>query len=126
MEALTLVLFWMYMGALGMQASALMLMTFLMYRRVEVMETLLSRCALVSEAARAWRNRRMGRMIRLHAIAITVLCPKLTARRGQLDWQQFRAFPRVLRLMLGASYSMLVVGTTVLIVAAVIARFYGR
>lgn len=126
MEALTHVLFWMYLAAFGMQAFALILMACLVYRRVEVMEALLSRCALVTEAAKAWRYRHMGRVIRLHAVAITVLWPKLTARRGQLDWQQHRAFPTALRVILGAAYSMLVLGSALLIFAALIARVYGR
>lgn len=73
---------------------------FLAYRRLSTMETLLNKCPLIGFHHPFWGNSIRGRMLRLWAVYTAVAFPTRNARRGIIDAEQVRMFPRDMKYLL--------------------------
>jgi hypothetical protein len=113
--------FWVISGTFFIGLVGFVICTVLSYQKLELMENLLNKCALITSSRANWSDSRYGRMIRLHAIFVAVTFQKLSQRRGVIDGHQVSLFPRNLRCHVQAGYMMMciacVVGVTVYWVA---------
>lgn len=73
---------------------------FLAYRRLNTMETLLNKCQFIKFHRAFWGNSPKGRMLRLWAVYTTIAFPKRNARRGFIDTEQVRLFPKGMKYLL--------------------------
>lgn len=72
----------------------------LAYRKLEVMERHLNKCRLVEFHSGFWGSSPRGRMLRLSAVYAALVFTKRNARRGIIDVQQVRDFPKGMKCLL--------------------------
>ncbi|MBY8944778.1 hypothetical protein J1G35_02810 [Pseudomonas sp. SH10-3B] len=92
--------FWFSAGILFIALVFNILSVFLAYRRLDEMETRLSKCKLVTFSKGFWGNSIRGRMVRLCVVMSTVAMPWWNIKRGTVDRQQVQDFPRGLKRVL--------------------------
>lgn len=73
---------------------------FLAYRKLEIMESHLSKCRFIAFHSNYWGTSPRERMARLASVYVAIALPKLNARRGIIDLPQVQAFPRRFKLAL--------------------------
>ncbi|MDQ0651099.1 hypothetical protein [Pseudomonas cedrina] len=73
---------------------------FLAYRRLNAMELLLNKCRLIEFHQPFWGNSIRGRMLRLWTVYTAIAFPKRNARRGIVDAEQVRMFPKGTKYLL--------------------------
>lgn len=73
---------------------------FFCYLKLESMEARLNRCRLVAVHSSFWGCSHRGRVVRLCAVYCAIALPQLNARRGIVDLEQVRAFPRKTKILL--------------------------
>ena len=91
---------------------------FFCYLKLESMEARLNKCRLVAVHSSFWGCSHRGRVARLCAVYCAIALPRLNARRGIVDLEQVRAFPRKTKILLHILFLLCTLSLVGMVVAA--------
>jgi len=91
---------------------------FFCYLKLESMEARLNKCRLVAVHSSFWGCSHRGRVARLCAVYCAIALPRLNARRGIVDLEQARAFPRITKILLHIMFLLCTLSLVGMVVAA--------
>lgn len=94
------------------------MMIFFCYLKLESMEARLNKCRLVAVHSSFWGGSHRGRVARLCAVYCAIALPRLNARRGIVDLEQVRAFPRKTKILLHIMFLLCTLSLVGMVVAA--------